>query len=110
MTTGAKGSKKDHKGGRNDDARFRRAGNEFSLEAMTASQVAVKRNQGFQTVSTLKGGFVTARNQRTTDVACQNIEYDTLEIGCQPSFQTNTSKQIVATYREYDWILNCCLV
>lgn len=86
MTMGNKGLHKDHKDNRNGDTRFRRAGNEFSLEAMTASQVAVKRNQGFQTVSTLKGGFVTARNQKTTDVGCQNIEYDTLEIGCQPSF------------------------
>ena len=47
MTMGAKGLDKDHKGTRNGDIRFRRAGNEFSLEAMTASQVAVKRNQGF---------------------------------------------------------------
>ena len=47
MTMGAKGLGKDHKGIRNGDPSFRRAGNEFSLEAMTASQVAVKRNQGF---------------------------------------------------------------
>lgn len=86
MTMGAKGLQKDSKDHNREGARFRRAGNEFSLEAMTASQVAVKRNQGFQTVSTLKGGFVTARNQKTTDVGCQNIDYDTLEIGCQPSF------------------------
>ena len=47
MTMGGKGMDKGHKGTRNGDPRFGRAAYEFGLEAMTASQVAAKRNHGF---------------------------------------------------------------